>query len=60
MLTLKFIFTRFLSTMVELCTLQKANYYGEDFATIEMEQDGKLYTISMRSEDVKKENDINE
>ena len=53
MLDLKIIFTRLLATLMECGGLQKANYYGDDFATIEVVQEGKLYTFSMRCEDAK-------
>ena len=37
--------------LAELGELKKANYYDEEFATLEFEKDGKTYCISMRCED---------
>lgn len=51
MLNFKVIFTRLLATLLDCGELQKANYYGEDFATIEIESDGKIYTFSMRCDE---------
>lgn len=36
--------------------LRKSHYYGEDFITIEFENDGKVYTLSVCREKENKEN----
>lgn len=35
--------------------LEKANFYGDDFASVEFEKDGKKYKISISSEDLNTE-----
>ena len=51
MLSFKIIFTRLLSALLDCSELKKANYYGEDFASIEVESNGKIYSFSMRCEE---------
>jgi hypothetical protein len=43
---------KFLVFSNELGELQKANYYDEDFATLEFKKDGKIYSVSLRCEEV--------
>lgn len=45
------VFWYFLDRARALGGLKKINYYGEDFATIKIEKDGKEYTFSMRCEE---------
>lgn len=58
MLSFKDIFLRLLATLLDFGELKKSNYYGDDFATIELEKDGKQYCFSMRCEEkTNKENE---
>lgn len=47
----KSIFIKFLVDLLDFGELKKSNYYGDDFATIELEKDGKKYCFSMRCEE---------
>ena len=42
---------KFLVFSNELGELQKANFYSEDFATLEFKKDGKICTVSLRCEE---------
>lgn len=51
--SIKDIFLHLLLKVNNFGKLINTNYYSDDFATIVVERDGKVYTFSMRSEEDK-------
>lgn len=49
------IFIFLLINMVKHGHLNKATFFGEDFATIEIENNGKLYSINVHCDEIKEE-----
>lgn len=49
-----------MDNMQNLGELVKANFYGDDFASVEFEKDGKKYKISISSEDLNTEEGKND
>ncbi len=43
------------SNVLQWGELTKANFYGGDFASVEFENDGKKYSVSLSYEEIKME-----
>ena len=52
---MKDLFMFMLVNMVKLGQLKSANYYGENFASVQFEADNKVYSINISSCDNDKE-----
>ena len=48
--SMKDFFKHLLNMVDSFGSLKKAQYYGDDFASIEVEKDGNIYVFSMRCE----------
>lgn len=44
-----------MSNVLQWGELTKANFYGGDYASVEFENDGKKYSISLSCEEIKTE-----